>query len=96
MSDTLRESFIQNFNLPIPVTKSPHFEYFLALYEPLLQSQTKWQNLQLIVNESFHGKDAAFSNYFNYFLKQVVKAVEDTTEYKTFSKDTSMFGGKHD
>ena len=46
VSESTRKKFAKDFSLPIPVFKSPYFEYYVELYDTILQTKRKLGLLQ--------------------------------------------------
>ncbi len=42
VSDGLKKRFVKDFSLPIPVVKSPYFDYYIEMYDGLFKTKEKY------------------------------------------------------
>lgn len=76
----LRNRFLKESKLPIPVLDSPYFEYFLDLYEGTLNSRSKF--------EAYKESVENLSNYmemYNKFKDDVIGFIKNHDSYSEFS-----------
>lgn len=82
----LRNRFLKESKLPIPVLDSPYFEYFLDLYEETLKSRSKF--------EAYKESVANLSNYmeiYNKFKDDVIGFIKNHDSYKEFTNTNYSF-----
>lgn len=89
----LRERFVKDTKLPIPVTEDDSaFGYFLYLYEKEFKAKTSWKNLCDLVYDVFDGNpDEYLASYYE--LKDIIlEDIKNSVEYKAFNElDMNQF-----
>lgn len=77
----MRKRFVKDEKLPIPVFHSPYFEYFLDLYEDLLETRSKYEKYKQLIEK------IGWENYYrmyNRFKDEVIQHVTSKASYKKF------------
>ncbi len=84
-SNQLKNRFVSDYNLPIQVTQSPYFEYYLDLYETYNGARTKWNNLISLINEHFDGNEHLFMEEYAKQRDNINTSIENSQAYKDFN-----------
>lgn len=90
---TLRKRFVKDAGLPIQVMQSPHFEYFLSLYDPLFGCISKYEDFLTEV-ELIGGEDAYFK-YVHRLIGTIVNHISEKSSYQSFNDGKNQLNQYH-
>lgn len=89
-SNTILKRFIKDYSLPIQVIQEPYFEYFIDLYNPLLDTRKKLDLLKEAVGQ-FANEEAFLQEYYD-IRDKIITTIETTDIYKQYnSMDMSKY-----
>jgi hypothetical protein len=96
ISETDIKNFIKDFNLPIPIYKSPYFEYFIELYDDHYKIKDKLILLKEFAKEAEINKKS-LKSYQHYIKDKLICDIKTTEAYQNYinkkhllSKDTQI------
>jgi hypothetical protein len=81
----LRQRFVNDFNIPIQVLESPYFEYFLSLYENHLGTETKWDELNKLIETKYNGNNSIFLEEYYKVRNFIIKSIEESPSYLRYN-----------
>lgn len=84
--DTVLNSFVKDFKLPIAVPKEPYFTHFINLYDNLLQTKHKLSLMNSVI-EYCKKNNTNFNSYSKDVVKRVATSIQDHPDYAKL-KDT--------
>jgi len=87
-AETLRKKFIKDFSLPFSLTTSPHFEYFLNLYDDYLDCEKRWKASMEIIDKQFRKSESSFSMIANDVIYHLLAEIEKTNAYENLNSST--------
>lgn len=83
MTNKLKQRFVKDYSLPIGIFTEPYFSYLLELYEPLLQTKTKWKLYAFEVG-CFDSEQVYFELY-NSIKDQAINYIKMKPEFQAFN-----------
>ncbi|KAH3758178.1 hypothetical protein Pelo_10119 [Pelomyxa schiedti] len=87
MDEDLKRLFVKDTSLPIQVYEDPYFDYYIDLYEPVMQSRTKYNafvaQLKLLGKPKFLSKRASV-------IDAAIKAINAEPEFVALQKDPEV------
>lgn len=100
--DSYKKLFIGHYSLPIPVYKSPYFEYFIDLYDSIFDTKNKY-NLLISAVEILNKRGLEFKKY-SYELSDTIansiKSVKNnsvkTNQKINLPSEIDIYNGQHD
>ena len=81
----IRDRFVRDTGLQIPVLESPYFEYHLSLYRDQWKSFSKWAEFQELLS-----KDPRFVDKCFLVRNQILKSIEENEEFKKFNNRVDL------
>eukprot|EP01124_Arcella_intermedia_P016770 TRINITY_DN23380_c0_g1_i1.p1 TRINITY_DN23380_c0_g1~~TRINITY_DN23380_c0_g1_i1.p1 ORF type:complete len:366 (-),score=106.21 TRINITY_DN23380_c0_g1_i1:237-1334(-) len=78
-----RKSFCKDHAMPIPVLESPYFEYFIELYDTLLESKKKLEWLQIV-----YEKETNLRQYTLHLQDKILSGIKNNPNYLSFTQIT--------
>lgn len=80
----LRNRFVSDLNLPIPVVQSPYFEERLELLEEEYGALTSYKNLLLLIDKQFNRSINEFLESYHTIRDNIITSVINSEAYKDF------------
>ena len=94
-SEELIKRFVKDYNLPIQITETKYFDYFLDLYEKDLGSSTKFENLLNEIKIKFDSNESLFLENYYKTRNNIIDTILKSDSYKFFnSMDMKIFNIK--
>lgn len=91
ISEGTRNSFVRDFDLPIPVVTDPYFEYYIDLFDKQYESKLKLKFLTDAI-EAF-GNEDKFHKEVHERIEFVIGHIKNNTAYIKFTtEDLNRFG----
>ena len=81
----LKQRFVDDYGFPIQVLKPDYFEYFLSLYEGHLGTETKWNELNDMINKKYSGRNNLFLEDYYKARDHIITTIENSNAYKKFN-----------
>lgn len=82
-----RKLFIKDSGLPIPIWKSPYFEYFIDLYKDIYSSVEKFNQFREAVT-ILENKNIHFPTYTYELINKICGKIKSLPAYSEFTKKT--------
>lgn len=82
---TLSQRFIKEYSIPIPVSISPYFDYYLDLYEEQYKSRTKYEELVKTIKDL--GDEQKFFTKGKEFTTSFIEKISNLPQYKEFNEN---------
>lgn len=94
-SEELIKRFVKDYNLPIQITETKYFDYFLDLYEKDLGSSTKFEKLLNEIKNKFDSNESLFLENYYKTRNNIIDTILKSDSYKFFnSMDMKIFNIK--
>jgi hypothetical protein len=85
LSNSLKQRFIKDYNLPIQVFDKEYFDYYLDLYEESFGTRTKMDRLIYLINSRFNGNCQLFLDEYAKVRDSIICTIENSESYKSFN-----------
>jgi len=82
ISKKLHSRFIKDYSLPIPVTESPYFDYFINLYDDLYNTIAKFDVFKTSIAK--YKNEQLFFEQYNRIKDKIITAIKQTDAYNQF------------
>ena len=90
LTNRLKKRFIKDYSLPIPLTDSPYFEYFIDLYDEMFETKKKLAWFMEIVNR--FEDESEVLDYLSSITDKAFNSIKVLDEYQRFiSYDMNEF-----
>ena len=88
----LKQRFVSDFNLPIPITEEPYFGLFLTRYQKLLKTDSSWYLLLEHIQKNYQGNENLFLDEYYELRNKIITTIEESDKYKEFNTaDLTVF-----
>ncbi|KAG2374576.1 hypothetical protein C9374_010595 [Naegleria lovaniensis] len=88
--EMLRKKFCKDYNLPISITTSPYFEYYLDLYDDYLGCRRQWNTMLQIVDQQFRSSEGLFSLVVNDSVYRILNIIENSDIYVNYFNSSKV------
>lgn len=91
-SEELAERFVKDYNIPIQITYSRYFWYFLELYEDDYSSYTKFESLIKEIKEKYNSDEDMFLKEYYKVRNEIIETINNSQSYQNFNNmDMNVF-----
>ena len=82
LTNRLKRRFIKDCGLPIAITDSPYFEYFIDLYDEAFNTKTKLATFKAIVDR--FDEEGEVLDYLQSITNSIIANIQEKDSYKNF------------
>lgn len=82
LTNRLKRRFIKDCGLPIAITDSPYFEYFIDLYDEAFNTKTKLATFKTIVDR--FDEEGEVLDYLQSVTNSIIANIQEKDSYKNF------------
>lgn len=86
MNKDIKQRFVDDFKIPIPVFEDPYWEFYLSLYEKEFQARTYWEKLMQGIEEEYQGNTSEFLRDFYALRESLINAIKDCPDYQRYNE----------
>lgn len=85
LTNKLKRRFIKDCGLPIAITDSPYFEYFIDLYDESFNTKSKLKSFKKIVDR--FEDEGQVLDYLQSITDSIIEDIKSKEDYQNFMKD---------